>query len=368
MPAKTAGIAKLLIAGGPVRDPVTGASVSNAGMGIVVDWRHVLTCAHVVNTALQERPDAVERPVEERRVPVVFPHAAGGRCSEGKVVVWHPMGDTPVGDVAVLELVDEDVPREVGFARFVRVSQSLDDDALQVFGYRAGGEQGSFVDAKFMGQVGPGRVQIVGTTVIGVFIEGGYSGAAVWDTEHRAVVGMVSARNVDRADRVAYMIPVSDLKKAWPALRINVRPWWPTVLWALGGAAAVLIAGTIVWLHPLTFKGTSPAAKGEGPAANSAPADSTRVADRADYLAGTVREEGTDKRVSGATVTIDLDDRDGKTPTAQTDEAGRYRFRDLPPGPVKLVGVHVRKAGYRPSYTKQALGTESHMIELQPEP
>jgi hypothetical protein len=36
-----------------------------------------------------------------------------------------------------------------------------------------------------------------------------------------AVAGMVSDRNVNAADRVAYMIPVSALRKAWPALLVG---------------------------------------------------------------------------------------------------------------------------------------------------
>jgi hypothetical protein len=51
--------------------------------------------------------------------------------------------------------------------------------------------------------------------VVGVFIQGGYSGAAVWDTVYEAVVGMVSATNTNPADRVAYMIPFSLLEKVW---------------------------------------------------------------------------------------------------------------------------------------------------------
>src|SRR5262249_35148329 len=134
---------------------------------------------------------------------------------------WYPMGAKPVDDIAVIELV-QDAPADVGVARLAG-SLVRDNNPLKVFGCRAGSEQGNFVDAKFMGTVGPGRVQLDGTSVVGFFIEGGYSGAAVWDTEHESVVGMVSARSVNRADRVAYMIPVRALKRAWPSLRTAER-------------------------------------------------------------------------------------------------------------------------------------------------
>ena len=65
---KAAGIAKVLIAGGPVN---TRQSVSNAGMGIVVDSRHVLTCVQVVNTALGLPEDSTTQP--DGKIPIVFP-------------------------------------------------------------------------------------------------------------------------------------------------------------------------------------------------------------------------------------------------------------------------------------------------------
>jgi hypothetical protein len=215
---KEAGIAKVLIAGGPVRDQVTGRLVLNAGMGIVVDSRHVLTCAHVVNTAIGRALDAATHP--ESKVSIVFPLSVSDDPIEGKVAEWHPIASKPVADVAVIEL-DKDVPEDVGLAKFARVSQRVDSGLLLVFGYRAGSEEGNHVEAKLMGPTGAGRVQIDGTSVIGAFIQGGYSGASVWDTVHKSVVGMVSATNTNPADRVAYMIPMSILEKAWPHLVVE---------------------------------------------------------------------------------------------------------------------------------------------------
>jgi hypothetical protein len=51
---KEAGIAKVLLGEG-----VTGRPpAKHAGMGIVVGPRHVLTCAHVVNTAAGQAVDS----------------------------------------------------------------------------------------------------------------------------------------------------------------------------------------------------------------------------------------------------------------------------------------------------------------------
>jgi nucleoside phosphorylase len=195
--------------------PVSGLLGKHAGMGIVVGVRRVLTCAHVVNTAIGHDVDSSAQP--DRTVQIVFPHSDSKHAIEGNVVVWHPMGAKPVGDVAVIEL-NADVPPDVGVATFVGDGRVLDGDPLMVFGYRAGGESGLHVEAKFMGPTGSGSVQIDGVKFTGVFVEGGYSGAAVWDATCGAVVGMVSAKHTSAADRVAYMIPVGSLRKAWPHL------------------------------------------------------------------------------------------------------------------------------------------------------
>jgi hypothetical protein len=74
-----------------------------------------------------------------------------------------------------------------------------------------------------MGPLPDGTIQIDGTDDLGIFIESGFSGAAVWDTNLRGVVGMISSRNLNPAERVAYMIPVRALKQAWQPLRITER-------------------------------------------------------------------------------------------------------------------------------------------------
>jgi hypothetical protein len=85
-------------------------------------------------------------------------------------------------------------------------------------------------------------------------------------------------------------------------------------------------------------------------------------------LAGTVIDSETRDPLPGVTLTIqNLDDRDGQTPTTQTDDAGRFRFRNLPPGPIRQVRLHASKAGYELSRTDPNLGSESHNIALQPQ-
>ena len=207
---KDAGIAKVLVRAGP----------SHAGMGIAIGGRRILTCAHVVNTA-------VGRPVQNRlqpdgKVAVVFPLSASLKMIAGKVAVWHPMGEAPVPDVAVIEL-DEEVPADVGVTAFARVHRPLDGDPLVVFGTAAGHRTGNHIDAEFKGPTSGAEAQIDGVNAAGVFIQGGYSGAAAWDTVHQAAVGMVRAVNVGSDAQVAFMTSVAALLEVCPNLPVEDR-------------------------------------------------------------------------------------------------------------------------------------------------
>jgi hypothetical protein len=157
-----AGIATIGLARGPFNDPRTGRTIRHAGMGIVVDQRHVLTGAHVVNAALGHPDEATPQPGEDEKVPILFPlvgddtstpeagDPGGQGPPAGQVVAWRPMGEKPVGDIAVLAL-DAEVPTAVGIAAFARPGLDLDDHPLQVFGIRAGSEAGNHVDSVFTG-------------------------------------------------------------------------------------------------------------------------------------------------------------------------------------------------------------------------
>jgi hypothetical protein len=113
---KDAGIAKILKRDGSGR---------HGGMAIMIDRRHVVTCAHVVNAALGLPIEAVAKPTEP--VPVAFPLWTRRDTINGRLVAWHPIGCGSVEDVAVLEL-EADAPVEIGTVYFeatsIRMSNS----------------------------------------------------------------------------------------------------------------------------------------------------------------------------------------------------------------------------------------------------
>jgi Trypsin-like peptidase domain len=71
------------------------------GTAFLISPRHVMTCAHVVNEAVDLAWNSSDPP--DARVPIEFPFAHG-HVAEGWVVEWRPPGDSPATDIAVLEL------------------------------------------------------------------------------------------------------------------------------------------------------------------------------------------------------------------------------------------------------------------------
>lgn len=207
----SAGIVRVLAGTGP----------NHAGMGILVGRRHLLTCAHVVNTAMGRPADEPSQPHPRAVIHVDFPFVPAARA-RAHWLRWRSPGEE-AGDLALLELEDA-ASEAVGVATLADVSRAPTvNDVLSAFGYPANHPSGKHVDGYFKGDVGASWQQIVGRDRERAFVEGGYSGAAIWDETQDAIIGMVVARETSDTERVAYAIPTVSLKKFVPELAIETR-------------------------------------------------------------------------------------------------------------------------------------------------
>src|SRR3954466_7312180 len=96
-------------AGIPLRAGAAVARLRSAqgavvGAGFLVGDRRLVTCAHVVQSALG-RSDAM-RPGDEEFVNVDFPLAAPGTARRARGEAWPPAQPDDSGDVAVLSILD----------------------------------------------------------------------------------------------------------------------------------------------------------------------------------------------------------------------------------------------------------------------
>ena len=203
-----AGIARLI---------KSGTVDEHVGMGVAVDRRHVLTCAHVVNDALSRLAESREPPDKgQDKVHVVFPYSASKKPISGGVQIWKPVGTERLSDVAVVEL-DEDIPEDVRMPSF-SCEQDLHDLDFVVFGVTSKDSLGGIVKGQIKGYLPNKNVELKGSGFEDIFIAKGFSGAAVWSPRFLKSVGIVSQKKGDASVQVAYMIPASLLKEAWPHL------------------------------------------------------------------------------------------------------------------------------------------------------
>ncbi len=198
---------------------------SPAGVGFVVGERHILTCAHVVNTVLGRAQRTQEAPGPQARVQVEFPilgDAEGAPLRSCRVVAWvpPPVSGTAGGDVAGLMLVGEDLPAGAGPARLVEAGDVRDAE-VAVFGYP--GEpprrrDGAWALCRLRGAVGAGMIQLDSDSEAAFRAQPGYSGspAVVAGDAGDGVVGMLAVAGWDGDARDAYAIPIAHLVDAWP--------------------------------------------------------------------------------------------------------------------------------------------------------
>lgn len=189
------------------------------GGGLLVDKDHVVTCAHVVNTALARRPD--DRRIPDSTVTVTFPYTGEIR-RRGEIAAWYAVGD-PNGDIAVLRLPDgaPTGSRPVD----VVVGAPLEGHRFMVWGFPQGRSGQMLAEGKLSRRRGDSRIQIDGLAETGQPVREGFSGAPVWDCALAGVVGMVQSRDPDATTRTAFLLPADIIALAWPALPTRELAW-----------------------------------------------------------------------------------------------------------------------------------------------
>lgn len=204
------------VEGGLVR-VLKRADDTPAGLGFVVGERHVLTAAHVVNTALGRDRRNTERPDKPPPLTIEFPllDRAGGPSRRTRLDAWMVPGEQVLdgADVAGLVLEGEGLPSG---ACPLRLEDRRNTGTVRMFGPRPERALGGYVDGQIMGLIANGRLQI-DEHIVGLFQAGpGWSGGPVWDQLTGNVVGMLVAAPTDESHVDVYAVPTKTLVEAWP--------------------------------------------------------------------------------------------------------------------------------------------------------
>lgn len=193
------------------------------GAGVLLPDNRILTCAHVVSSALAVTDDRLP-PLAT--VEIDFPGSQAGRAYRSVVIDdgWFPPDPDGRGDLAVLALLDQ-LPSDVVPAQ-ISAWRTAAPAAVTVFGHPDPLDDGVWATARPLGPGGPGGewVQIDGVTVPGQRIVSGFSGAGVIDQETGVVVGLVVAEHQLAAAKIAWMLPVEVALVYWAPLARHVRP------------------------------------------------------------------------------------------------------------------------------------------------
>lgn len=214
------------VVGGPVARSATddwqvrilGASGKPVGGGVLLPPRYVLTCAHVVTSALgrhlQDAPGAT--------VVVALSNGLKLKSSPGGGHQY--VGGSDHQDFSVLTL-HGDLTSANGLLPTSHSHLSggayIAKRRMQVYGYPQGQPHGVWADCLMAGRGGreAALIQLNDAPDSGRKVARGYSGCGVKDTATERVAGLAVLRDKSPDAGVAWMIPLSRLAQSWAPLR-----------------------------------------------------------------------------------------------------------------------------------------------------
>jgi WD40 repeat protein/tetratricopeptide (TPR) repeat protein len=199
------------------------ASGQVKGAGMLVDDRHVVTCAHVAGLCLGQGPGEGgkgEQPSGSLRVDFPFARNSTGLTAQVITGGWTPIFADGSGDVAVLELADP--PPEGAEPAPLRAPVRLLGHRFLVHGFPGGISFPRPAEGDLGAGSGPAGdwVSMAASSMTGHAVGPGYSGAPVWDQTAGAVVGIVATCD---DDRTGDMLPLWYLAECWPPLEQLTR-------------------------------------------------------------------------------------------------------------------------------------------------
>lgn len=231
---------------------VNRASGKPTGVGFAVDAgadQLILTCAHVINAALDLPARSVAKPGDPVTVDAVL---AGGASVNAEVVGWEPVGEDGTGDVARLRPLSHlpDGVRPLPLA----TPDRLWDRKIRCFGFPVGQDDGIWATGQLLGRQGAGLVVVEDNRSVGYPIQRGFSGSPAWDDDLRGVVGMVvGAGPAER--RTSYLVPNERLLPDGPAAQLAaLRPSPYRGLRSFGEEDAALFFGRDELAKSITAK------------------------------------------------------------------------------------------------------------------
>jgi hypothetical protein len=182
------------------------------GTGVVLHGGRVLTCAHVVKTALRLPPETLEKP--EQTITLDFPLSASRQRFTANVIFWDIEND-----IAGLELV-ESLPIEIEPTQLYATGE-LWGHRIQAFGFPDNYPAGTWADSILRGPNAYGWIEIVDSQTTGYYVQQGFSGGPVWDEHLQHCIGIIVAADRNAILRASYLIPAHKIAEKWKDLPVE---------------------------------------------------------------------------------------------------------------------------------------------------
>jgi hypothetical protein len=196
-----------------------GNSEEVVGCGFLITTNHLLTCAHVVNSALEHDQDSQAKPSDTIYFDLYLNDPNNRRSAQ--VLDWHPVDSGQrVQDIAILQILENlpvgTMPVDLAIAN----PESTPQVKIPGLPEDWHGNDFCWVDRVIRGAISQSLVQLGAKESQNIAIRAGFSGAPVWDTTQHAIVGMISQVYSDDEDKetAALMIPSQVLIQAWSGL------------------------------------------------------------------------------------------------------------------------------------------------------
>lgn len=190
------------------------------GAGFLVSEGCLITCAHVVATAL----GMTSEDFPDNSLELDFPLISPGHKLKAKVIFWRytegvklRLSPSSNEDIAGLEL--ENSPPVGCHPVSLVSSDDFWNHPFQIFGFPKERDLGVWASGVLRDKISTGWVQLEDIKAQGYRIEPGFSGAPIWDDNLKGVVGMAVAAEKKREDvKAAFMIPTYMLCNTWDKL------------------------------------------------------------------------------------------------------------------------------------------------------
>ena len=195
------------------------SKVVGAGFIINLEDRIAVTCAHVVNHAIN---DLSNKKKPRKQIYVDFPFSDSNQIFRAKVIQFSPKTENNSGDIAIFEILDE-LPTDVNMPKLSK-SHSHRDNGFMVFGFppQLRGEDGRWAEGKLQDRLPNGQIQAIGVSDFGDFVDHGFSGSPVLDKKLDQVMGMVAQIDVKRNKRTAFIIPLDKIQETYPNSSLKI--------------------------------------------------------------------------------------------------------------------------------------------------